>query len=464
MYPTFSNVIIKEVSYTNLTGSDTRFIRGHNKLAISFDLTYEKYNDYISSRIQTVKITTGTTEYSFPLWEGNVNGNTQIVTRFDGAAANRYISDVKDTKITISVVDFRGQIGSYTYYLDMIDYSDVVVSGSVSPLNTNGRATVDLHGYLFYPSFGAVNNTLTLSYSCYDQDGARVKYGNLTPTIQSDGKFYTSLTLTGLNYEYNYSIYVEAADKVSSSSITLSTSGDPLFHWDNNDFQFNIPVYIKNGLQLQSDASIYGDNDRELMALKDNDLYLGYSSYTNEIGTTYVYGNDIQFNYSIDGGGTLNIKELRGLVNLFSMPYALEATATNQQYVEGYYPEKDQGYVFTLHSIQPSCSCTLYGNTLFVRFYCKGLTNWMTGNPSGDITDINLGTVKIYHQGKITNAEAVVSSAGTSGVTCGLMMKDLYIDEDMVAFQPHICNTTGPMDAVLTTFVIPVSVDLSKFA
>ena len=85
MYPTFSNVIIKEVSYTNLTGSDTRFIRGHNKLAISFDLTYEKYNDYISSRIQTVKITTGTTEYSFPLWEGNVNGNTQIVTSFDGA-------------------------------------------------------------------------------------------------------------------------------------------------------------------------------------------------------------------------------------------------------------------------------------------------------------------------------------------------------------------------------------------
>ena len=502
IYPTFIYVDITDTQYTHLTGDKYTFIKGHNKPRIAYELVAAPYGmgmsaagEYVYPRpaqgIQAVDIGIGTNEYSIPTvtageqpfcnythpnypdgWVAIYPFEPDPTYTYDRAQAlldNANIVNIQDPKVTLRVKDYRYREGSYVTYLNILDYHDVVVYGNAVPITPAGVGEFNYFG-LYFPDFGATKNTIKLSYQCYDQDGNLVAESNkdfVPDTIADSGHFEGIIRISGLDYTTSYSIEIIAKDEVTTSTAVLSSSGDPLFHWDYNDFEFNIPVRIRNGLQLGENAAIYGgapteSGSKEIMALRGSDLYLGYSSYADEYGTTYLYGNDIQFNYTIDGGGSFSVKQMTGLINCLSNSYTLDTDVRAVTTIDSYNPNDDQYYEAVLHDLVPSCSCTLRGNSLFIRFYCKGLNTWNIG--SGDIADQCLGTVRIYHNGMITGAEAVAGSAGTSGVTCGLMMKDLYVDEEMVAFQPYICNSTGPMDAVLTTFVVPVTLDLSKFA
>ena len=103
---------------------------------------------------------------------------------------------------------------------------------------TSGNATLTVEGNYYNGSFGAESNTLTVTYTV---DGETF---SVTPTIK-DNSYSVEVPLTGYDYQRSFNFEVVVSDKLDSVSKPLTLmKGVPVFDWGENDFRFNVPVFI----------------------------------------------------------------------------------------------------------------------------------------------------------------------------------------------------------------------------
>ena len=110
---------------------------------------------------------------------------------------------------------------------------------------TSGNATLKIEGNYFQGNFGAVDNTLTVTYQL---DGDE-KPTTVTPTIK-DNRYEATVSLTGLDYTKSFNCEVVVKDKLNTVPKPLTLQkGIPVFDWGEDDFNFNVPVWI-NGAPI----------------------------------------------------------------------------------------------------------------------------------------------------------------------------------------------------------------------
>lgn len=204
---------------------------------------------------------------------------------------------VNSNKFTITATDSRGYSNSTTVTKKtLINYvkPTATLKASATLDGNSETATVDftVNGNWYNGSFGAVTNALTVQYRYKTNSGS---YGDWTTiTATKSGNTYTATgSLTGLNYKNTYTVQARAYDAINTNGDTtssgyiesgaISIKAQPVFDWDGDDFNFNVPVYHTDTVHLPS--SNYYDYE--------NNIGGGLNAHNSDIcGVNGIYFND----------------------------------------------------------------------------------------------------------------------------------------------------------------------------
>lgn len=214
---------------TLLTGSNKRIISGYNALLVSSSGTAKN-----GAIIQQTRLAVG-----------SVTKDGASAT-FDGAESDSISATVGDSRgfsTTAKVTD-----------VTLVPYIELTCTPTVTRESpTSNSVTITVKGNFFGGSFGAKENTLSVSAQA-KRTGEDV-YGELTElAVTIDGNGYTATgTLSGVDYRYTHNVRVIAEDLVHRTggaladevaSVSTVGKGIPVFDWGENDFAFHVPVSI----------------------------------------------------------------------------------------------------------------------------------------------------------------------------------------------------------------------------
>lgn len=148
------------------------------------------------------------------------------------------IPQVEVGSISFFAKDSRGYSSGATVTASLIPY--VILTAVVSadrPNPTDGSAVIRVHGNYFNGSFGAASNALSVRYRINGGSWASV-----TPSV-SGNAYSAEASLSGMDYQSQYSVDVEVSDRLATVSKTVTLKrGLPVFDWGEKDFVFHVPV------------------------------------------------------------------------------------------------------------------------------------------------------------------------------------------------------------------------------
>lgn len=206
-----------------------------------------------------------------------------------------YIENIQSGTITFTITDTRGFTTTQTIERNFIDYVNLSCSLKADLPTTSGTCKLTVKGSYFNGSFGAQSNSLTLHYRYKAEGGS---YGNwITATATKSGHSYTAtINVTGLDYQKAYTFQARAEDKLAyvlSNEDTVRAT--PVFDWDRDDFKINVPLILPHGAtQGIFTYNSRGDKVYVLQPSNDsNNLVLGYGNYSQNLGDTNIYGQNI---------------------------------------------------------------------------------------------------------------------------------------------------------------------------
>ena len=178
------------------------------------------------------------------------------------------INNIDSDKIVVSATDSRGISNSRTYTTTLKPYINLTIVPNFYRTNpTESTVKLTYTGKYYNDNFGSTSetaNTLTLKYRYREATSSTwSNYVNLTPTISGNDYSNGSSEITiGTDFDYQkaYKFEIVATDKVGSiTKIETVTQGIPVFDWDKDDFQFNVPVTVNGSATVNSSATVNGN-------------------------------------------------------------------------------------------------------------------------------------------------------------------------------------------------------------
>ena len=167
------------------------------------------------------------------------------------------VNNIEQTKFTLSATDSRNITSSTTVNVSMLDYIKLTCNLSAGLPTTDDKIPLTVTGNFWNNSFGAVRNTIRIQYRYKSNTSSTfsswaIGVGEGYP---SSGNTYTySFDISVPNHVDNYTVQVRAIDKLATiESRTVSVQAYPIFDWDADDFNFNVPVNIQNNLYVAGD-------------------------------------------------------------------------------------------------------------------------------------------------------------------------------------------------------------------
>lgn len=200
------------------------------------------------------------------------NGNTYV------RGSDAWFPAVENNVFTFEVTDSRGNVGRTEVIPAMVDYAKLTcILGNDKP-DGDGKMVVTCSGICFNGSFGAVNNTITAQYRYKAQNGSFSEWADMNVDITGN-YYFADASVTGLDYRTSYVFECKANDKlmeVSSESSPLKSQ--PIFHWSENDFVFEVPVTFNGGVEMPTAIN----DDGEMVIASDLRLK-GDGNYGNTL-------------------------------------------------------------------------------------------------------------------------------------------------------------------------------------
>ena len=228
--PTFEAYINDTITAaTNLTGKNTKIIKGYNSIGAAIEASAKK-----GASITSYSIT---------------NGGKTV------SASSGVFTNTEDNKFICKVVDSRGNSAEKTITLEMVNYIkltaavDASIKMSSGTSSTYAEMTVTTSGNYFNGSFGSKSNALYLDITITQvETGAKYTKYITVPAANISGNTYTYTYIEeNLPYSSTWRVDVKAYDKVT----TLTPEGKalnakPVFDFSGEDFNFNVAVKINN--------------------------------------------------------------------------------------------------------------------------------------------------------------------------------------------------------------------------
>ena len=232
-YPTLSPTAIDTNSRTtSLTGNPDVFIKYFSNAAFTTGAAARK-GAYIDTQYVTC---------------GDVTKNDEPTGTIEGVISNTYY---------FGVTDSRGNTTRDFLVKELIPYVKLTARLTTQPLTADGKLTFTVAGKYYDGSFGIEDNDLEVEYLVEDENGdpvfntsgsGWVPLGVVEPEIGENNDYSYTYTITGLNHEATYTLTVNVIDKLmpQPTTVTKVIATVPIFDWGNTDFNFNVPVYLKD--------------------------------------------------------------------------------------------------------------------------------------------------------------------------------------------------------------------------
>lgn len=200
-----------------LTGNANTFIRYISDAAITSGAAARN-----SATLKSIKVTCG----------------SQSITTSTGT-----IQKVDSGTFTFIATDSRGYSTTQTIEKTLISYINPTCNLNISNPTTDGNLSFTITGNYFNSSFGAVNNTLSVSYKYKAGNGNYSDNIEVTNITLNNNTYTANISLTGLDYKETYTFQAFTIDKIKSvNSAEKVIKTTPIFSWSNDDFEFNVPV------------------------------------------------------------------------------------------------------------------------------------------------------------------------------------------------------------------------------
>lgn len=200
-----------------LTGDANTFIRYISDAAITSGAAARN-----NATLKSIKVTCG----------------SQSITTSTGT-----IQKVDSGTFTFTATDSRGYSTTQTIEKTLINYINPTCNLNISNPTTDGNLSFTITGNYFNSGFGAVNNTLSVSYKYKAGSGNYSNNIEVTNITLNNNTYTANISLTGLDYKETYTFQAFTIDKIKSvNSAEKVIKTTPVFSWGNNDFEFNVPV------------------------------------------------------------------------------------------------------------------------------------------------------------------------------------------------------------------------------
>jgi hypothetical protein len=197
-------------------------------------------------------------------------------------------SNVETRTFVFSATDSRGNTEEEIIVMDLIPYITLTCNLKAPNPTPDGKTTLTISGNYFKGSFGAADNSLRVEYKIQKVGGTDSGWINVTETPTTNS-YSIDVPLTGLDYKATYIIQARAADKcMTKTTQEYKIKSTPVFDWGENDFQFNVDVYDKNGSKIGTETTAV-DNSSTALSGKSL-LESGWVSITPTANTpTAIY-------------------------------------------------------------------------------------------------------------------------------------------------------------------------------
>lgn len=200
-----------------LTGNANTFIRYISNAAITSGAAARN-----NATLKSIKVTCG----------------SQSITTSTGT-----IQKVDSGTFTFTATDSRGYSTTQTIEKTLINYINPTCNLNISNPTTDGNLSFTITGNYFNSGFGAVNNTLSVSYKYKAGSGNYSNNIEVTNITLNNNTYTANISLTGLDYKETYTFQAFTIDKIKSvNSAEKVIKTTPVFSWSNDDFEFNVPV------------------------------------------------------------------------------------------------------------------------------------------------------------------------------------------------------------------------------
>lgn len=168
---------------------------------------------------------------------------------------------VESKDFTFTIIDSRdfAAVSNYTAPT-FIEYVKLTCNQRITMElagETGATANVEIEGYYFKGSFGAVSNTLTLQYRYTNDNGAWTNWINASNISYGTNTYSFNTEIPGFSYSKNYTFQCRAIDKLD----TITTPEyvirvKPVFDWSEGDFRFNVPVNVAENVYIAKNKTV----------------------------------------------------------------------------------------------------------------------------------------------------------------------------------------------------------------
>lgn len=229
--PVISNTSIYDTKdYTELTGSNTKFIR------------------YMSiPKMEWISVAK--------------NGTTIKTQNINGVNVNSpYTSTSWYDVYNLLVTDNRGLTSSYSFPMNVVQYFRPSITADFKRKSpTSSEIILNLNGTFYNNSFGVKNNTAEFKIRYKKTIDSDYNEIIISPTINGNNFYLNNYSLGEISdykFSWNFEAIIEdLVDKQSNAKIV--TKGEPIYWWNDNNFYLN-GILNTNGIKTGLDVLFEG--------------------------------------------------------------------------------------------------------------------------------------------------------------------------------------------------------------
>lgn len=150
------------------------------------------------------------------------------------------LTDVESGTFKFMVTDGRGYTKTKTVEKNFIPYVKLTCNIWRKSATADGTIQVGIGGDIFSSSFGAVRNTLRISYRVKEGSGEFSEWQSID-YLNDDATYEVTVTLENLDYRKTYTFEAMAEDKLMTVvSRQLPVHCVPVYDWGRDDFNVNV--------------------------------------------------------------------------------------------------------------------------------------------------------------------------------------------------------------------------------
>lgn len=217
-----------------LTGDENKFVRFFSNAEFAFNATPGQGTNLVHYQL----------ENDPHLWSKYSSEMT---------GADLVLNGVETGSFIFSVRDGRNYVAKKTLTREVVEYNKLTCNIWRIEATGDGKIVVGIGGDIFSASFGAVTNTLRISYRVKEGNGEfsewrLIDYTNEGPTYE------VTVTLDGLDYRKTYTFEAMAEDKLMTVvSKQLPVRAIPVYDWGRDDFNVNVNFNMNHNTILRHD-------------------------------------------------------------------------------------------------------------------------------------------------------------------------------------------------------------------